>query len=148
MVGGKLMAKQYFYQFQGRIYIKAKDQDQAEKLIASISIEDYLIDEDIYETDEFHYPIDVRIRQELFDTHLHPLDDGKDFDKFKVRKCRYGKILVDFLHGKYGKQEMLKQMEKADAANDGLEDCQLFAEIEYVDLKDKEMHTIRLCSVD
>jgi len=144
------MNKSYFYDFRGSVSLEADSQAEAEKLITGISLNlnQYLTDERIFETDEFHVPYDIRIRKEKFDTHLHPLDDGKEFEEFKLRKCRYEKIINEFLHGYFGKKELLKRMEETDAASDELEDYQLYAEIKYVDLKDQKGHTSRLVAVD
>jgi len=48
------MKKRYFYEFKGNVYVEAENQDEAEELIMGISLEDYLIDEDVFEIDE-HY---------------------------------------------------------------------------------------------
>ena len=145
---GENMKKSYFYDFRGSVSLETDSQAEAEKLVTGISLNQYLINEQIYETDEFHVPIDINIRKDIFDTHFHPLDDGEEFEEFKLRKCRYGKIIDDFLHGYFGKMELLKKMEEAETDEDGLEDCPLYAEIKYVDLKDQEGHTLRLVAVD
>ena len=36
------MKKRYFYEFSGRIYVKADNQAEAEKLVTGISLDNYL----------------------------------------------------------------------------------------------------------
>ena len=140
------MGKRYFYEFQGRIFIKAEDQDQAENLVTDISLADYLIDEDVYAVDENYIPVDLKQRQEQLGTNFHPLDDSSKYEDFKMRESRYGDIFNDFLNGKFDKDELLKRMTEADKKV--IDDGDLVYSITMVDIDSKKEKTARLVPVD
>ena len=140
------MKKRYFYEFSGRIYVKADNQDEAEKRITGISLEDYLIDQDVYKIDEDYIALDQKKRQEQMGTHFHPLDDSEQYEAFKMRECRYNPIFNDFLNGKFDKDELLKRM--VDAEKTDIDDCELIYEIAMVDLNTKEEKTAKLIAVE
>ena len=79
------MKQSYFFEFQGRIFINAEDQDQAEKLVKGISLKDYIVDEDLYEIDENYIPVDLEKRDDKNHTTLHPLDDAEEYEKFQKK---------------------------------------------------------------
>ena len=83
------MGKQYFYEFSGRVFINAENQNQAEQLATGVPPVGFLIDEDIYEIDEHYIPIDLKKRDEKNHTHLHPLEDSEE--------CKHGYTLKKFL---------------------------------------------------
>ena len=101
------MKKSYFYEFSGTVLVQAENQREAEKLITGISLEDYLIDEDVYEIDEDYIALDLKKRQEQMGTDFHPLDDSEQYEAFKMRECRYWDIFKEFLHGEINKDEVL-----------------------------------------
>ena len=55
------MEKRFFYDFSGKIFINADNQDNAEKLVTGISLEDYIVDEDLYEIEQTIQYIDTKI---------------------------------------------------------------------------------------
>ena len=140
------MEKQYFYEFQGRIFVKAEDQDQVENLVTDIPLADYLIDEDVYAVDENYIPVDLKQRQEHLGTNFHPLDDPDNYENFKMRESRYGDIFNDFLNGKFDKDELLKRMTEADKKV--IDDGDLVYSITMVDIDSKKEKTARLVPVD
>jgi hypothetical protein len=140
------MEKIFFYEFSGNVYLEAIDQTEAEKLVTGKSLNDYLIDEDVYEIDEDYIALDLKKRQEQMGTHFHPLDDSEQYEAFKMRECRYNPIFNDFLNGKFNKDELLKRM--VDAENEKIGDCDLIYEIAMVDLNTQEGKTAKLIAVD
>ena len=78
------MKKRYFYEFKGNVLLEAENQDDAEALIMGIPLEDYLIDEDVFEIDEHYVPVDIEKRDEILDTTLHPLED--DYEDYHNKK--------------------------------------------------------------
>ena len=60
------MKKRFFYEFSGNVYLKANDQAEAEKLVFKIPLEDYLIEEELFEIDENYLSIDLKKREEQF----------------------------------------------------------------------------------
>jgi len=140
------MKKSYFYEFSGTVLVQAENQREAEKLITGISLEDYLIDEDVYEIDEDYIALDLKKREEKRGTYLHPYNDQDEYQEYKMRECRYGDIFKEFLHGKFNKNELMKLMAKAEKEN--LDDYAVVDEISMIDLEGKKMKTVKHCFVD
>ena len=63
------MKKKYFYEFSGNVYLEANNQTEAEKLITGISLEDFLINEDVYEIDENYIAYDLKKREDQLGTY-------------------------------------------------------------------------------
>jgi hypothetical protein len=121
-----MMKKRFFYEFNGNVYLEAENQPEAEKLATGISLENYLMDEELFEVDENYVANDLKKREDQLGTYFHPLNNPDDFEKYKIRKCRYGKIFNEFLHGKFDKDELMKRMNEAEANEEILDDCELF----------------------
>jgi hypothetical protein len=102
------MKKRYFYEFRGNVYLEADNLDEAEGLIMGISLEDYLIDEDVIEIDEHYIPVDLEKREEKIDTILHPLED--EYVDYHSKKQSYGPLFREFIHGKIDRQELVNRM--------------------------------------
>jgi hypothetical protein len=140
------MKKKFFYEFSGNVFLEANDQTEAEKLVTGIPLDNYLIDEELYEIDENYIPVNLKQRQEQLGTRLHPLDNSKEYEEYKKRECRYGNIFREFLHGKFDKNELMKRMAEAD--EDEIDDGALIYHVQMVDLESKEGKTARLVSVE
>jgi hypothetical protein len=69
------MKKRYFYEFSGTIFLEADNQNQAETAVTGISLDNYLIDEQLHEIDENYVTYDLKKREEQWGTYLHPLND-------------------------------------------------------------------------
>ena len=145
---GELMKKRFFYEFSGNVYLEAENQAEAEKLVTGISLDDYLIDENVYEIDENYVGNDLKIREDQLGTYFHPLDDPDGFEEYKLKKCRYNHIFREFLHGKFDKNELMTRMAEAEANVEILDDCDLFSEISMIDLESKKFRRVRHVSVD
>lgn len=140
------MGKKYFYEFNGNVYLEANDQAEAEKLVTGISLDNYLIDEELYKIDENYVANDLKKREEQWGTYLHLVNHADEYQEFKMRECRYGNIFKEFLHGKFDKNELMKRMTKAEEKN--LNDYALVDEISMVDLIGKKLKTVKHCIVD
>ena len=140
------MKKRFFYEFKGNVFLEANDQTEAEKLVTGISLDNYLIDEQLHEIDENYVTYDLKKREEQWGTYLHPINDQDEYQEFKMRECRYGNIFKEFLHGKLDKNELMKRM--AEAEEEDLDDCNLVDEISMVDLEGKKLTTVKHCFVD
>ncbi len=138
------MKKRYFYEFKGNVYLEADNQDEAEDLIMGISLEDYLIDEDVFEIDEHYVPIGLEERKEKIDTILHPLDD--EYNDYHGKKQSYGPLFREFIHGKIDRQELVNRMIQVEEK--GMDDSGYAYEVDMVDLISKKDKTARLCVVD
>ena len=73
------MKKRFFYEFSGNVYLEANDKDEAGKLLTGILLEDFLIDEKLFEVDENYVANDLKIREDQLGTYFHPLNDPDDF---------------------------------------------------------------------
>jgi len=140
------MGKNYFFEFTGRIFIKADEQDHKEELVNGIKLENYLTDEDIYQIDENYIPVNLKKRLEQLGTKFHPLDAPDEYEAFKMREVRYGKIFNDFLNEKFGKKELMEKMELADKME--IDPGDLIHSVSMVDLKSKKRKIARLVNVD
>ena len=141
-----MMKKRFFYEFSGNVFVKASSQDEAEKLITGISLEDYLIDEELYGIDENYVAYDLKKREEQSGTRLHPYYDLDQYQEFKIRECRYGNIFREFLHGKFDKTELMKRMAEADKKD--LDAFAVVDQIDMIDLETKKLKGVRHCFVD
>jgi hypothetical protein len=138
------MKKRYFYEFRGNVYLEADNLDEAEELIMGISLEDYLIDEDVIEIDEHYIPVDLEKREEKIDTILHPLED--EYVDYHSKKQSYGPLFREFIHGKIDRQELVNRMIQVEEK--GMDDSGYTYEIEMVDLNSKEHKRARHVVVD
>ena len=81
-------------------------------------------------------------------TYLHPFNDQDEYQEFKIRECRYGNIFKEFLNGKFDKDGLLKRMDKAEANDEKLDNCDLFSEVSMIDLDSKKFKRVRHVVVD
>jgi hypothetical protein len=142
------MKKRYFYEFSGNVFLEVNDQTEAEKLVTGISLENCLIDEELFEIDEDYIAYDLKRREEQLGTYLHPVNDPDEFEEFKIRKCRYGNIFKKFLHGEFDIDELITRMNEAEANDEILHDCDLFSEISMIDIEGKKFKRVRHVTVD
>jgi hypothetical protein len=142
------MSKKYFYDFSGRVFVEAENQDKAEELITGISLDYFLIDEDVYQIDAEYVPTDMNQREQLFGSTHHPLENAIEFDEFKKRKAKYDGIFQDFYNGRINKNELIEYLDKDLSADDESDDYNPCAEVEMVDLKTKKSKTVKLIAVD
>ena len=73
------------------------------------------MEDELYEVDENYIAYDLKKREDQLGTYFHPLNDPDDFEAYKIKKCRYGDIFKEFLHGKFDKEELMKRMEEEEA---------------------------------
>ena len=130
--------KKYFYEFDGRVFVEAENQEKAEELITGIPLEYYIIDEEVYQVDSKYVPIDIDTREQLFGSTHHPLENALEFDEFKKRKAQYSDIFQDFFNGKINKDELIEYL-KRDLPDEGTDDYNPCAEVEMVDLNTKNL---------
>ncbi len=140
------MRKKYFYEFSGTIFLEADNQNQAETAVTGKFLNDYLIDEKVYEIDENYVAYDLKKREEQWGTYLHPVDDQDEYSEYKKRYCKYRDIFREFLHGKFDKNELMKRMAEAEANE--IDDSAIVYQVQMVDLESKEGKTARLVPVD
>jgi hypothetical protein len=139
------MNKRYFYEANCRIYITAKNEDRAEQMIMNTDLNDFIIDEEIYEVDEDYLPTDSRLRKEKLGTIFHP-SDVEEFQKFKMNKLRYSKLFDAFMHGQINKSQLMDKMDQADQVE--IKDFGFDYEVSMVDFETKEAKTAKLSVVD
>jgi len=138
------MKKRYFYQFSGNIFIKAIDQDEAWKLVSGISLNDYLVDQDAFEIDEFHIAISPEKRKEQIGTDVHPIDHYDQYWKYKMKNRVYGQLFLDFLLGKFNRTELVEKIQQADETKKDEDDITY---ISMVDLETQERKLSQIVSV-
>ena len=139
--------KKYLFTFNGTVVLNATSYDEAENLIEDLKIGDYLIDEDLFETDEHYISPNINIRESQLGTIHHPLNDPEEFEQFKSRQCNYNSMFNDFLNGVIDKQEFIERIKQVDD-NEVPDDCDLFASLEMIELDNKALKTVRLLTVD
>lgn len=142
------MTKRYYYEYFGRVLIQAENQQSAENLINEINVNEYIIDEQIYEIDKDYVAIDLGIREKQFGSIYHPLDQADEFERYKKRFYRYNPIFLDFLNWKINKEQLINEIHKADSKVGNDDDCRAYAEISMIDLESKKLKTARLVSVE
>ena len=140
------MKKRFFYEFSGNVFLEANDQDEAEKLVKGISLDNYLINEKLHEIDEHYISFDLHKRKEQLGTDLHPFENQDEYQEFKMRENRYGNIFNEFFNGKFDKKELMKRMDDADKENS--DDYTPVDEISMVNLKGDTFKTVKQCFVD
>ena len=101
--------KKYLFQFNGTVVLNATSYDEAENLIEDLKIDDYVIDEDLFETDEYCVSLDLKTRESQIGTIHHPLNDPDEFQQSRVRQSQYNLLFNDFLNGVIDKQELIEK---------------------------------------
>jgi hypothetical protein len=139
--------KKYLFIFNGTVVLNAASYDEAENLIEDLKVDDYVIDEDLFETDEHCISPNIKIRKSQLGTIHHPMDNPDEFEQFKIFECQYNSIFQDFLNGVLNKEELI---DKISNVNDREipDDCDLFASLKMIELDTRTMKTVRLCTVD
>jgi len=140
------MDKRFFYEFSGRIFLNAKNENEAENMITDIDLNDYVIDEDLYEIDEDYVPIDLSKRQEKLGTVYHPMDNSEEYETFRRQVRKYGGIFKEFLNGKINQSELIKKMDQAEGKE--IDDGSLIYQVQMVDLETKQGKTRKLVHVN
>ena len=59
--------KKYLFQFNGTVVLNATSYNDAENLIENLEIDDYVIDESLFETDEYCISPDLKVRESQID---------------------------------------------------------------------------------
>ena len=139
--------KKYLFKFHGTVVLNATSYDDAENIIEDLKVDDYVIDEDLFETDEYCLSPDLKVRESQIGTFHHPMDNPDEFEQFKIRECQYNLIFKDFLNGVIDKQELIERISNVDD-REIPDDCDLFASLEMIELENKTLKTVRICSVD
>ena len=136
------MKKRFIYEFSGKIWVDAKDQDEAEKLVTGKELNYYVINENVYEVDQFYVSENLKKREQDWGSLYHPVLECDEYSEYKKRYRRYGDLFKNFLHGKIDKDELIESMGQADGKHEGSNDCKNFNEFQAFDLKG-ELKTVR-----
>ena len=136
------MKKKFIYQFDGKIWVDAKDQDEAEKLVTGKELNYYVINENVYEVDQFYVSDNLNKREQDWGSFYHPALECDQYSEYKTRYRRYGMIFKNFLHGKIDKKDLIKRMDQADTEKGSLKDDHHIIELQAFDL-DGELKTVR-----
>jgi hypothetical protein len=140
------MKKRFIYEFIGKIWVDAKNQDEAENiLIESLKnkkMNKYIVEENVYAVDEFYVSDNLEKREQDWGSFFHPVLECDEYSEYKKRFRRYGDIFKNFLHGKLNKDELIKRMEEADAEKENLKDSNQILEFYAHDLEG-ELKTVR-----
>ena len=134
--------KRFIYEFSGKVWIDAKDQKEAEKLVTGKELNYYVINENVYQVDQFYVADDLTKREQDWGSFYHPVLECDEYSEYKKRYRRYGMIFKNFLHGKIDKKDLIKRMDQADAEKEGLKDDHPIIELQAFDL-DGELKTVR-----
>ena len=135
--------KKYLFTFNGTVVLNATSYDEAESLIEDLKVDDYVIDEDLFETDEHCISPSIKIRKFQLGTIHHPLIDPDEFEQFKILQCNYHSMFNEFFNGMIDKQELIERISNVDDS-DIPTDCNLFASLEMRELDTKALKTVRL----
>ena len=140
------MKKRFIYEFSGKIWVDANNQDEAENiLIESLKnkkMNKYIVEEDVYEVDQFYVSDNLEKREQDWGSFYHPVLECDEYSEYKKRYRKYGIIFKNFLHGKLNKDELIKRMEEADDEKDKLKDSNPIVEFYAYDLEG-ELKTVR-----
>ena len=136
------MKKRFIYEFSGKIWVDAKNQDEAEKLVTGKELNYYVINENVYEVDQFYVSDDLKKRAQDWESLYHPVLECDEYSEYKKRFRRYGDIFKNFLHGKLNKDELIKRMEEADSEKENLKDSHPIVEFKAYDIEG-ELKTVR-----
>ena len=139
--------KKFLFQFNGTVVLNAKNYDEAESLIEDLKIDDYVCDEELFETDQYCLSLDKEEREYQIGTYHHPIDSPNKFELFKVRHCKYISIFKDFLNGVTDQQQLIEKITNVDD-KEIPDDCDLFASLKMIELDNKTFKKIRLLSFD
>jgi len=134
------MKKRFIYEFDGKIWVDAKNQEEAEKLFSGKELNYYILNENIYEVDQFYVSDNLNKREQDWGSFYHPVLECDEYSEYKKRYYRYNDIFKDFLHGKINKKDLIERMDKADKEN--LKDCDPIVELQAYDLEG-ELKTVR-----
>jgi hypothetical protein len=140
--------KNYLYQFSGTILIKAKSHTKAAEPLNSVQLEDYIVDERLFETDEYYLSPNLKTLETQIGTFHHPINQSVDFERFKIREYAYKDLFRDFLNGIIKKDELIESINEIDEKNLDKSLCRLYAQIEMIELESQKAKTARLLSVD
>ena len=139
--------KKYLFTFNGTVFFNATSYNEAENLIEDLKVDDYVIEEDLFVTDEHCISPDLKLRESQLGTIHHPLDDPDEFERFKVLQYNYTSIFNDFLNGVLNKKELIEKISNVDDSEIP-DDCDLFASLKMIELNNKSLKTVRLLTVD
>lgn len=113
--------KRFIYEFNGKIWLDASNQDEAENiLIEKLDnpkkniLKKFIVDEDVYEVDQFYVANNLNKREQDCKSFYHPVIECEEYSEYKKRYPLYNEIFKDFLHGKINKKELIDRMENAD----------------------------------
>jgi len=134
------MKKRFIYEFDGKIWVDANNQKEAEKLFSGKELNYYILNENIYEVDQFYVSDNLNKREQDWGSLFHPVLECEEYSEYKNNYRKYGEIFKGFLHGKINKKELINRMDKADDKKGKSENS--FNEIQVYDLKG-ECKTIR-----
>jgi hypothetical protein len=139
--------KKYLFQFNGTVVLEAENYNEAENIVENLKVDDYVITENLYETDQYFIIMDKEAREYQLGTYHHPIDNPNKFELFKVRHCKYISIFRDFLNGVIDQKEVIEKISNVDD-KEIPDDCDLYASIKFMELNNKTFKTIRLLTVD
>ncbi len=138
--------KRFIYEFDGKIWVDAKNQDEAENILIEIlkkkRLNKFVINEDVYQVDQFYVSDNLNKREQDWGSFYHPALECDQYSEYKKRYRRYGMIFKNFLHGKIDKKDLIKRMDQADAEKESLKDDHTIIELQAFDLEG-ELKTIR-----
>lgn len=121
--------------------IEAENQDEAEKLIQENDICNFLLEEEIFELDQFRIALDSKKRKDQLGRSIHPIHHLDEFQEYKLRKNKYNHIFNDFLQCMIDRKELFEKMDKAENKNN--DPTNLYDEIEIITLEPYEKKTVR-----
>ena len=139
--------KKYLFTFNGTVVLNATSYDDAEKLVEDLKIDDYVIDENLFETDEYCISPDLKVRESQIGTIHHPMDNPDEFEQFKIRHCNFNLLFNNFFNGVIDKQQLIEKISNVDD-KEIPDDCDLFASLKMIELVNKTYKIIRLITVD
>ena len=135
------MKKRYLYTFHGNMMVEAQNQDEAEKLVQGQDICYFILDDEVFEIDQFRIAYDLKKRKKQIETTIHPVEDLDEFNEYKIRKHKYSLLFNDFIQCKIDRKELLEKMDQAE--NKKVDSTKLYQEIIMIILEPYEQKTIR-----
>ena len=79
------MKKRFIYEFDGKIWVDAKNQEEAEKLFSGKELNYYVLNENIYEVDQFYVSDNLNKREQDWGSFYHPVLECEEYSEYKNR---------------------------------------------------------------
>ena len=136
--------KKFQYNFNGNMVVQAQNKVEAEKIIESQTLKNFLLDEQLFEIDEFRVAIDLDKRKDQIGTTYHPATDSL-YQQYILRKHKYSQLFENFIQCKISRKELLEKFDEVEKTE--IDSTQLFDEFQVITVDPYEITKFRFFHV-